>query len=88
MPNGNPIEWGKLIQTVGFPIAVAMILLATFFGWLPSPMLTEHKHLVDILGAHTREDGTRTFLLRQICQNVSTNKDDARKCLQDSYEGR
>ena len=84
MPNGLPTDWAKLVSTIGFPAVVALLLLAALFGWIPSPSLTSSRAIEATLKSHTRDDGTRTYLLRRICQHSATTKEEAWKCLQDS----
>ena len=35
----NLPEWAKLFLHLGFPTAVAMLLLAALLGWIQSPMM-------------------------------------------------
>jgi len=84
MSNGTPLEWGKLIKENGFSTVVALILLGALLGWIPSPL----QRLEAKLSTHSATDGTRTYLLRQICQNLAIDKEVGRKCLQDSSDGR
>lgn len=82
--NGSPVEVSKIVRDIGFPAVVALILLAAMMGWAPSPMLNSHVRIETMLANHARDDGTRTFLLRRICQNGAISKEDQIKCLQDS----
>lgn len=81
MPNGDPVAWTKLVKDVGFPIVVSILLMGALFGWIPTPLLTEHRELVSVVHKQVNDNETNTFLLRQICWAV--NKEDKHKCFQD-----
>lgn len=59
--------WLRSIKDVGFPIAVALILLGILTGLIPWPLDTIQKSLAQ----HVRYDAAAVRLLRQICRNSS-----------------
>ena len=81
--NVDPTVLSKVVRDVGFPVFAAILLFAAVFGWIPTPMLTEHRILIKQSTIHMRDDAIKTYLLRQICQNLAVDKGEARKCLAD-----
>ena len=66
----DPIEW---VKTLGFPMAVALMLLAALMGWLPSPILQNIETQTKALNRHVVKDIHRDILLYQICRNTARN---------------
>jgi hypothetical protein len=70
----------ELVNTVGFPIVVAVALFLVLVGIIPSP-LTRIGALEDALERHRRADRERTRLERHICRSLAIlAKTDLAKC--------
>ncbi len=65
----------KLIERIGFPAVVALLLLAIFVSML--------LPIKSSLEGHTRGDAVRTYLLRRICLNTAPNADAQADCIQE-----
>ena len=84
--NGSPADWGKVVKDIGLPGFIALALLAAILGWVPSPMLASQARLEAQMMGFIRENNTNTYLLRLICQNLATAKEEARKCLRNTSD--
>jgi hypothetical protein len=60
----------KFIKDLGFPVAVALMLLLALMGWLPSPILTNIEEQTKALKRHMGRDVTRDILLWNICRST------------------
>lgn len=82
--NGLP-WWVKSVAMVGFPIIVALLLLAQVLGWLPSSAVSETRTYYggrfDII--ERKQDRTierLTIGLRVLCENSATTTSQERNC--------
>lgn len=81
--------WARVIAFLGFPTAVATILLAALLGWIRTPMsdiVIFQQEQINLLRAHIeysasakREDAALTdyqnMLLRTLCRNLVAKQD-------------
>lgn len=65
--------WAQLFIQVGFPTAVAILLLAAMFGWINSPLMETLKRL-EAQGWHM------TRVMRIICYRFSSTEDLRAQC--------
>lgn len=59
MNNDSP-WWIKFFVQVGFPSAIAVVLIAALLGWMPSPIMQALSRLES-------NSYTQTMLMRSIC---------------------
>jgi len=62
-----------MILQLGFPTAVACLLLAALLGWLPSPMMAT-------LARIEQQGWQQTMLMRAICYNLWQGKVPLNQC--------
>lgn len=55
--------WVKLFLQVGFPTALAILLVAALLGWMPSPLMSR-------LASLEYQGWQNGAVLRAICQNM------------------
>jgi hypothetical protein len=65
--------WIRLFLQVGFPTAVAILLLGALLGWLPSPLMDRIGNL-EYLGWQN------SAVLRAICYNIATTDREKLRC--------
>lgn len=71
MINGLP-SWVKIVTAVGFPIAIALILLGVLIGFIPSPLMETQAIVKDnnkLLQGAEIVSQTSVKILRSICRN-------------------
>jgi hypothetical protein len=61
--NPGEIWWVKLFIQVGFPTALAILLVAALLGWMPSPIMQTLSRL-------EYNSWQQTSILREICYNT------------------
>lgn len=61
-------QWARLFLHVGFPTAVAMMLLAALLGWMPSPMMERLSRI-------EYQAWQQTMIMRTICYSLGANSD-------------
>jgi hypothetical protein len=66
-------SWARLFLHVGFPSAVAIMLLAALFGWIPSPMM-------QTMGRMEYQAWQQSRILRAICYRLSTDAQERVDC--------
>ena len=71
--NGNKPFWVKLFLQVGIPSALAILLLATLLGWMPSPLMKSIER-IEYRGWET------SALLRAICHNLARDREERVLC--------
>lgn len=59
----NQPWWAKLFIQVGFPTALAVLLVAALLGWMPSPIMRS----IDRLEYNAWR---QTMIMTAICQNL------------------
>ena len=73
--NGLP-GWAQVISVLGFPIVVALILLAMFTGHIKSPVTETHA----LVFQHVKGEDQRNTLLRVMCRHqaklIGANQDE------------
>ena len=89
---GGLPSWVRIITVLGFPVFIAVVLLAAGLGMVDSP-LTKIPHLEEKLTAlrlelrvHSIETRETTRLLRQICRNIAKSETMATQCEPYIYE--
>jgi hypothetical protein len=65
--------WIKLFLQLGFPTAVAILLLGALLGWLPSPLMQRLSNL-EYLGWQN------SAVLRAICYNLAGTAGEKYRC--------
>ena len=65
--------WIKLFLQVGFPSAVAILLLGALMGWMPSPLMQK-------LSAIEYQGWQMGTTLRAICYSLQPTKDEKWRC--------
>jgi len=76
--NGPMNGWVKVVAQVGFPIAIALILLGMLTGYVSSPITSTAA----TLAAHVRDDTRLIRLLQRICFNTAEPRE-RRFCFDD-----
>lgn len=74
--NGHDMNspwWLKLFIQVGFPTAIAMLLLGALLGWMPSPLM-EKLAVLEYQGWQT------STTLRAICYSLQPTKAERWRC--------
>lgn len=95
MLNGLP-NWARAIAVVGFPTLVALYLLLSVTGAIPSALSAEHESIREILreGQQNltkeqqqvretleRQNREQSSILRLICSNTATSEAAKVECL-------
>ena len=65
--------WVRLFIHLGFPTAVAILLLGALLGWLPSPLMNRIQNL-EYLGWQN------SAVLRAICHNLAATAAERYRC--------
>ncbi len=82
-PFDNLPQWAKIIGYVGFPIAVASVLLWLFTGQIRSNSDTlsqHHKLTYQMYVQRLSTDAAMLRALSQICANGAQTRDDRQAC--------
>ena len=72
-----------LVGVLGFPIIVALFLLAQTGGLIASPLTETRAAVADVragLAAHLIQEEHRTRLLRAICRHTARTELERREC--------
>jgi len=65
--------WVKVFVQVGFPAALAILLVAALLGWMPSPIMQTLSRL-------EYNAWQQTTIMRAICYNLDGRKDNRSSC--------
>jgi hypothetical protein len=65
--NGNTPAWVRVVQSLGFPVVIALIFLGMLTGKIASP-ITRTEAMIE---QHMRGEDERTRILRVMCRNTA-----------------
>lgn len=79
-PSSNRSTLRYVLETHGFGAFIALLLLAAYFGYLPTPLAQLAKHM--------ERDANREGILLAVCLNTARDEAERARCWNALLDGR